>query len=250
MSGDEKAQTPQQLAPEPSHQPIFNLPPAVTAMAGLFVAIQAASSLVLNDSGREAVITWFAFVPFRFTHPELIEGGLLPVLWTSFTHAFLHAGWEHVLLNTAWFVIFGSVLERRYGAVKLIGLFLVGAIVGAAAFTVTTWGQVAFLVGASGGVAALTGAAIRFMFQPIQFAIHPETGERVILGRRLATLGEVWAHPTARFFTLVWIVLNAAVPLVPVLTGQSMGGGIAWQAHLGGFLVGFLGVPLLEKRQK
>ncbi len=50
----------------------------------------------------------------------------------------------------------------------------------------------------------------------------------------------------ARYFTLIWLGLNAAVPLVPLFTGASVG--IAWQAHLGGFAVGFLLVPLFERR--
>lgn len=246
MDGDEKPKSPQPLAPEPARQPIFNVPPAVTAMAGLFVAIHAASSLVLNESGREALVFWFAYIPLRLSHPELVEGGLLPAIWTPFTHAFLHGSWEHVLINTAWFAVFGSVFERRYGPLKLVVLFLLGAVAGAAAATITEWGQVAVFLGASGGVAALTGAAIRFMFQPIQVAVHPETGERIILGRKLATLGDVWRDSRARFFTLVWLVLNAAVALPPLFGGDSLG--IAWQAHLGGFIFGFFAVPLFERK--
>jgi membrane associated rhomboid family serine protease len=105
------------------------------------------------------------------------------------------------------------------------------------------------LVGASGGIAGLTGAAVRFIFQPPIVAVHPETGERRLLGRRLASLREVLASPTPRFFTLVWIVLNGIVPLLPLLTGTQMSG-IAWQAHLGGFLAGLLLVPLFERKPR
>ena len=103
-------------------------------------------------------------------------------------------------------------------------------------------------IGASGGVAGLTGAAVRFIFQPIQVTVDPDTGERIVLGRRLATIGEVLRHPTARIFTLTWIVLNGLVPLLPMfMPGMTVE--IAWQAHIGGFLFGFLAVPLFERRQ-
>jgi len=246
MDRDEKPEARQPLAAEPERQPIFNLPPGVTVFAGLLVALHAAGSLVLNDSGREQLIIWFAFVPLRFTHPELVEGGLLPLLWTPFTHAFLHADWAHVLINVAWFVIFGSVIERRYGITRLAILFFIGTLAGALGFAAATVGQVTFLIGASGGVAALTGAAVRFMFQPIQVAVHPETGERIILGRRLATLREVWAHPSARFFTIIWLGLNGAIALAPYFGGGAVN--IAWQAHIAGFVAGFLLVPLLERK--
>ena len=97
-------------------------------------------------------------------------------------------------------------------------------------------------------MAGLTGAAVRFIFQPIQTRTDPETGERVVLGRHLATVGQVLRHPTARIFTITWIVLNGIVPLLPLFV-PGMDVQVAWQAHLGGFLFGFLAAPLFERRQ-
>ena len=247
MSGDEKPQPDQGPAATPQRQPIFNLPLPVLALCGLLLAIQAASSLVLNDSGREAVLTWLAFIPYRLIDPTHADGGLLPLLWTPFTHAFLHAGWEHVGLNVVWLAIFGTPVTQRYGAVRMVALFLLGALAGAIAFAATTLPQVQVLLGASGGIAALTGAAVRFIFQPPVVVVDEKTGERHFLGRKLATLGEFARNPTARFFSLTWIVLNGIVPIIPMLTG-STDFQVAWQAHIAGFLAGLLLVPLLERR--
>ncbi len=247
MSNDENPQPDQGVAEAPRRQPILNVPAAVAVIAGLFLAVQAAESLVLNNSGREQLLAWFAFVPYRLIDSAGLPGGFWPLLWTPVTHAFLHAGWEHVLLNTVWFVIFATPIVHRYGAVRLVVLFLAGAIAGAAAFAATTLPHIAILVGASGGVAGLTGAAVRFIFQPVQVAVNPDTGERVLLGRRLASIREVFAHPTARIFTITWIALNGIVPLLPIfMSGMQVE--IAWQAHLGGFLAGFLLVPVFERR--
>lgn len=248
MSDDGKGEQRQIDRGDAQRQPIFNIPPAVAVIAGLFLAIQAAQALVLNEAGQVDVLAWFAFIPYVALHPDYLPGGPLTLLWTPVTHAPLHGGWEHVILNTVWFVIFGTPVDRRYGAVKMVALFLAGAIVGAAAFAATTLPNEALLVGASGGVAALTGAAVRFMFQPIQIGVNRATGERIVLGRRLATIREVLAHPTARTFTLIWLVLNAVVPLLPLFFG-GLEMQIAWQAHLGGFLLGFFLVPFLERRQ-
>lgn len=248
MSEDQKPQE-NQSAPAPAQrQPIFNLPLPVLVLCGLLLAIQAASDLVLNEDGREALFAWFAFIPYRVIDANGLGGGIWPIIWTPFTHAFLHAGWEHVGFNVVWLAAFGTPVAQRYGSVRMLVLFLVGAALGAVAFAATTLPQVQVLVGASGGIAALTGAATRFIFQPPVVVVDEKTGERHFVGRRLATLGEFFRNPTARFFALTWIVLNGIVPLIPIFTG-STDFQVAWQAHIAGFVGGLLLVPLLERRQ-
>lgn len=227
-------------------EPIFLLPGAVAGLAGLLVAIHLAATIVLNPEGQGQLLFWLAFQPLRIVLAAQDATVALPLVWSVFTHAFLHAGWDHLLLNTAWLVIFATPVARRYGGGSMIAIFLLSAAGGAVLFAVTTLYQNLYLIGASGGVAGLTGAAIRFMFQPVLVGQDPASGRQVVLGRRLARWRDVWANPPARYFTLIWLGLNAAVPLVPLFTGASVG--IAWQAHLGGFAAGFLLVPLFERR--
>lgn len=248
MSDEQKSQPDQGDRSAARQQPVFLLPVPVTVLCGILLAIQFAMSFGLNNSTQSVVLYWLAFVPDRLLEPAQFEGGIWPLLWTPFTHAFLHAGWEHVGLNTIWLAIFATPVTQRYGGTKMLALFLIGAAVGALAFAATTLPSVQVLLGASGGIAALTGAAVRFIFQPPVVAVDEQTGERRTVGRHLATLGQFVRNPTARFFSLAWIVLNGIVPLVPMFTG-STGIQVAWQAHIGGFLAGLLLVPLLEKRQ-
>jgi membrane associated rhomboid family serine protease len=228
-------------------QPIFLLPGVVSALVGLMAAIHLASTLALNQDGQAQLIFWFAFLPLR-----IVAGGqdlalALPLLWTPFTHALLHGGWEHLLVNVAWLAIFATPVARRYGPVPTLLIFFISSAAGAAAFAATTLWSGAYLVGASGGVSGLTGAAVRFIFQPVIVATHPETGEREIMGRKLASFADLWRDRRARLFTLIWVILNAAVPLLPMLTGTVVQ--VAWQAHLGGFFAGILMVGLFERRQ-
>jgi len=227
-------------------QPAILLPGVVTALLGLMLAVHLARAFVLNEQGDEQLHVWLAFIPARAAPGFLLEGGWIPLLWTPFTHAFLHAGWEHLLINCAWLAIFGTPVARRYGPRATVILFLASAAVGAAAFAVTTYPEFQVLIGASGGVAGLTGAACRFIFQPVIVGRDPDSGAEQVLGRRMASLGELMRNQRPAFFIVVWLVLNAAVPFLPMLIGQSIG--IAWQAHLGGFLAGLFLAPLFERR--
>lgn len=229
-------------------QPILLLPPVVTALVGTIIAVHLVRVLFFNDSTFDPLVLWGGFLPLRMVLPEAIPGGWLPLLWTPFTHGFLHGGWEHLLFNAAWLAIFGTPLARRYGPGPTLAVFLVCTAAGAAAFAAVTIADGAVLVGASGGIAGLTGAAMRFVFQPVLTMRHPETGEVIVLGRRLASFSELWRNTRSRYFILIWVGLNAAVPLYPLFTGGA-GVQIAWQAHLGGFLVGLLLVPLFERRE-
>lgn len=227
-------------------EPIFTLPSVVMGLAITLFLIELASNLVLDAEGKAQFALWFGFIPVRLIYPDALPGGTLPLLWTSVTHAFLHAGWEHALMNIAWLAIFGTPVARRYGPIGFLAVFLISSVAGALAFSFNGLGSLQVLVGASGGIAGLTGAAVRFMFQPVLFTTHPETGERVILGRKLAGFSEMMANPKSRYFTIFWIAINCAAPLLPMLFGGA-GFQIAWEAHLGGFAAGLILVSILER---
>jgi membrane associated rhomboid family serine protease len=240
----EQGRSPENVPPA-GREPVFLLPGSVTAVIGVLAAIHLASTYVLNPQAMMQLVFWFAFQPLRILAASEDLSLAIPLIWTPFTHALLHGGWDHLLVNVAWFAIFATPVARRYGAGPMLAIFFVSAAAGAALFAATSLDTGAYLIGASGGVAGLTGAATRFIFQPVIVAEHPETGQRVIMGRKLASLGELWRDGRARAFVLIWVVLNAAVPLLPLLTGTDVG--VAWQAHLGGFTAGILMVGLFER---
>lgn len=236
----------QENQPSTRREPAVNLPPAIIALLGVMLVIHLVRTLVLNERTDTEVQFWLAFIPYRLIAGQQDASLYLPLAWTPFTHAFLHAGWEHLIFNGVWLAAFGTPIAQRYGGWGMLILFLVSAAVGAVLFAVTVLPSNQWLIGASGGIAGLTGAACRFIFQPLIVARDPETGEQHILGRRLARLSEIWRDRRAMPFIVIWLLLNAAVPFLPVLIGQSLE--VAWQAHLGGFLAGLLLVPAFERR--
>lgn len=225
-------------------QPIFNVPNMILMTAFFLVAFHAAFVFALDDEGRQQAAIWLGFWPLRLSFDGM-PGGQLPIVWTSLTHAFLHGSWTHVLLNTVWMVIFGTPVARRFGATSFLITFGVGAIFGAAAFALAQSGSLAVLIGASGGVAGLTGLALRFMFQPTVVVRDPSTNQAVPLGKKLGALSTLWTERRARMFTLIWLGMNLAIPLFAFFGGQSVQ--IAWQAHIGGFIAGAVIADFLPK---
>lgn len=227
------------------HQPIFLLPQAVMILAILLIAIHFAYELSLDDSGKLEVWIWLGFIPARLFDVSA-PGGMWPLIWTPVTHAFLHGDWTHLAMNIAWLAIFGTPVARRFGGGRFLAIFIIGAIGGAALYLAFNLESLGVLIGASGGVAGLTGAAMRFVFEPVQMARHPETGVVVALGRKLTSIMGIWANPRARAFTLFWLGINLFIPIYGLFT-DSDGPLIAWQAHIGGFVVGLILPGVIER---
>lgn len=236
---------------ENQRQPVFLVPGVITALAGLVWAIHLAAVMVLDQYGVGNLRIWFGFIPLRLADPEALPGGYLPLIWSGFTHAFLHADFPHLIVNTAWLAIFGTPVARRYGAFPTLAVFLLGAFAGALLLTLhqlSNINQFLVLIGASGGVSALTGAAMRFVFQPLIMRPDPETGEPVPVGRATASFGEMMRNPRSRAFIIFWLGINLLIPLAPLVTGVVIP--IAWEAHIGGFIAGLFMVPLLDSRAR
>lgn len=226
---------------EPRREPIFNVPAVITVLVGLMWAIHVAADLALDDFGMGSLRLWFAFIPDRFVAADQWPGGAWPLLWTGFTHAFLHADYMHLAVNTAWLAVFGTPVARRYGVTGVLVVFLLGALAGALVQTVAllfSVNQFAVLIGASGGVSALTGATMRFIFEPVVWGRDPETEEPMPLGRRTASLAGVFRNTRSRTFIIFWMGLNLLIGFMPMILGVNIA--IAWEAHLGGFIAGLL----------
>ena len=200
-------------------QPIFMLPPVITVLAGLMLAIQAVMSWIFNEEPAAHLIEWLAFIPARLLVPDQFAGGLTPLIWTPLTYGFLHGGWEHVLGNVAWLVIFGTPVARRYGVVAHAGDILCqfsdrGP--GLRHHRIRTAG---YLVGAR-RYCGTHRCRHALHFPAGHRRPHPETGEPIALGRRWPAFRKCCRSGPARNFSIIWIVLNCLVPLAPWLSGR------------------------------
>jgi membrane associated rhomboid family serine protease len=168
-------------------------------------------------SGGDPFIMRWAFVPSRFIASPF--GDVL----TLFSSMFMHAGWLHLGGNMLYLWIFGDNVEDRFGHVKFLIFYLLCGIAATAAQTAVSLGSNVPNLGASGAIAGVLGAYI-LMFP--KGSVRVLQGSRVIQVPALIVIG-LWI--VLQFFSGIGSVANAAQT-----------GGVAYMAHIGGFVAGFL----------
>lgn len=206
-------------------EPAFNLAPAVVAALVTLFALHAMRVFLLSPEADIALIERFAFIPAR---------GLdtLPALATLFTHSLLHGDATHLVVNAIWLAAFGSPLAVRFGAWRFAAFWIVTAAAGALAFLAFLPDEAGAMIGASGAISGMTGAAARYGFRVDR--LRRPAGFAGAIG----TIGQTLTDRNVVAFVGVWLAINL-VAGTGLLTG-SAGGAVAWQAHLGGFAAGFL----------
>jgi rhomboid family protein len=232
----------------------------------LTVAIMVACTLVyfgfehgglgLGQKGNEQVIKYGA-IPYELTHPgkecDVVEGGQAvacegqpgvtgspskqPAAWiTIFSSMFMHGGLLHLAGNMLFLWIFGNNIEDSMGRARFVAFYLLGGIAALAAQTLFGPNSAAPTVGASGAIAAVLG-------------------------------GYALLYPRARVITVVFIIIFFTILELPALivlglwfliqlfygaaeVGQPVGGsgGVAYFAHIGGFVFGLALIKVFANR--
>lgn len=210
-------------------QPIFNLPPVVTALAVAILAIHAIRVWILPPQVDFDVLNGFAFVPERFDRA-----------WTWLTYAFLHADWTHAGVNVVWMAAFASPLAIRFGPGRFVLFSVVGAVAGALVHMAANFGSNGYLIGASAMVAAHMGGTARFAFAGggLRTSRLPHANHRPA-----PPLMTTLRNRSVLAFLGIWIAFNLLIGVVSI---GGRGPGIAWEAHIGGLLAGLLLFPRFD----
>ena len=211
--------------------------PVVTRALVLINVLVFFFELSLPRESIEQFFYLFGLVPARFTHPEWAASVGFPIdtYWPILTHQFLHGGWLHIISNMWMLWIFGDNVEDRMGSVRFGICYLICGCAAGLTHLLTNPNSTVPSVGASGALAGVLGAYILFfptarlvvMFPIFFFPFFFEVPAVLYLG--------VW------FFTQLYSGTLA-------LVGPGQVGGIAWWAHIGGFVGGMLLCGLFVRR--
>ena len=193
----------------------------------VLIAINVLVFFLELNNGEEFIQRW-AFVPSRFLADPVGDFA------TLFTAMFLHAGWAHLLGNMLYLWIFGDNVEDRLGH----GLFLVFYILSGLAATFAqlaiSLGSSVANVGASGAIAGVLGAYL---------VMFPGRQVRVLMGRAIV--------PMSALVVIGFWILIQIFSQISVFTAGSQGeGGVAYMAHIGGFVAGLVMAFLLGRGRR
>src|ERR1700680_3650572 len=180
-----------------------------------------------------AMFVRYAMVPAHVAHMRLTTPRrALESVATIFTATFIHAGFFHIAGNMLYLFIFGPAVEERMGTPRYLLFYLAAAAAAGLAMVAMGPDSRVPVIGASGAIAGVLGA---------YFVIYPR-------GRITTIVPLVFLFPIveirAYFYLLFWFVAQLYAGIASGANGPLMGG-VAWWAHVGGFLFGIAVAPLL-----
>lgn len=181
--------------------------------------------LTLGDAELARFLHDYGVVPADYLHlgrfgDPILTGAVSPLL----TSMFLHGGWMHILGNMLFLWVFGDNVEDRFGHVRYLGLYLLFGLTASVAHIAFSMGSEIPTIGASGAVSGVLGAYLVF---------YPAARVKALL-----PLGFImfYRELPAMLFLGLWFGLQLFSGVMSL--GAGAAGGVAWWAHIGGFVIG------------
>jgi len=213
--------------------PSRRFPIVNTALIGLNVLVFLFESILTPEQLDQFIWLW-GLVPADFWH-----GGELARWLSLFTSMFMHGGWWHLISNMLALYIFGDNVEDRLGPFRYLLFYLFGGLAASAAHLVAYSGSPIPTVGASGAIACVLGAYL---------VLYPRA--------RVVTLVPIFyfiriVEIPALIYLGFWFISQLFNGLFALAAASDVlqSGGVAWWAHIGGFVFGLVVVRLICPRR-
>lgn len=184
-------------------------------------------ALGTQGSQLDSFINAYSLVPCEYSHQCAVNAGTPTPFWlTLFSSMFLHAGWTHILGNMLFLFVFGIHVERSMGALRYLVFYFICGLGANALEIATSLGSNLPGLGASGAISGVLAAYL---------VLYPSSHVRT-----LVPLGFLYwaARVPAWVFIGLWFLLQLFNGLAAL--SDTTSGGVAYSAHVGGFLTGLL----------
>ncbi len=208
----------------------------------VLIAINVLVFVALQGAGTNEHFTYaFSTVPEEITKGHDIVTGVLqptpiPVYGTMITSMFMHGGWAHLGGNMLFLWIFGDNIENRLGHARYLIFYLVCGVLASLShvFATAQFSPENMLIPSLGASGAISGVLGGYLL------LFPKQRVRVLLGRGITQV--------PAFVALgVWIVFQVISGMGMLGGEQQGGGGVAYAAHVGGFVAGLVLIKLFDK---
>jgi membrane associated rhomboid family serine protease len=187
--------------------------------------------LTLGEIGGALFVSSYALIPARLFSSAALSDGSVPAGATIFTSMFLHGGIPHIAGNMLYLWIFGNNVEDDTGRLRFILFYLLCGTAAAMTHALANTSSVTPMIGASGAISGVLGAYL---------LLYP--------GARVVTL--VFFGFYIRTIELPAIIVLGSwfvIQFLSALLSASSSGGIAWYAHVGGFVAGMMLIGLFKR---
>ena len=228
------------MIPLKDDNPRLGIPWVCYLIIAVNVAVQVAQ-MQMGDGAGAFLFRW-GLIPWEITHlgewPELplAYQSVVPAVLTPFTSMFLHGGLLHLLGNMLYLFIFGDNVESIMGHGRFLAFYLCCGLLASLAHVVADPLSTMPLVGASGAIAGLLGAyLVRFPKAKIHVLVILIIFIKIIRVPAVIVLG-------------FWFAVQLFSGFHPL--GGEGGGGVAWFAHIGGFVAGVVLVFFFEQKRR
>ena len=224
----------------------------INAFVYLFLQPKSGIDFSGNSLKQESLFHYGA-IPYELTNPgqhcdivnqgtaiacdKRLDDGGIPTLLTIFTSMFSHAGLLHLGGNMLFLWIFGNNVEDSMGPVRFVIFYLLGGIAALALQTVISPNSTTPTLGASGAIAAVLGGYI---------LIYPRARVLTLI---FLVIFFTFIEIPAFFFLFIWFAQQALFGAIDLTNPTGGGGGVAYFAHVGGFVFGLLAIKLFATRR-
>ena len=209
------------------------LPPVVTISLIVACSLVFLYQTTLPPGQDEAFVLHYGAVPALVLGEETGRAAVgFPITVTLITSMFLHGGWMHLIGNMLYLWIFGNNIEDAMGHARFVAFYVVCGALAALSHALTDLHSTIPMIGASGAISGVLGAYL---------LLYPRAQVLVLIP--LGLLTRTMYVPAAVVLGL-WFVLQLVSGGAALGRG---GGGVAWFAHVGGFLAGIALIGLFKR---
>lgn len=200
--------------------------PVVTTLLIVACALVFFFELSLDDYSRDYFINVYGVVPAHLRPTTLL------------TSLFIHGGWSHIIGNMLFLWAFGKSLEDTLGHTKFLAFYLITGLAAGLTHVIFNANSTLPTVGASGAIAGVMGA---YLVKFPRAKIHT-----LVFLLFFVTMADI----PAAFILLYWFVTQLFSEYGSITQTQVTSGGVAYAAHIGGFVTGMIMVQFMGARTR